>query len=170
MKNYIKAITISAFSFLALSSIVSAQNENTANSSPIFWEVELPGGEYTVDTSSIVSVSKHSFVLKGFLITELNIDTTGSALLRIYHVSILGENSDANIAKNTLARTKEILNQASQRTSGKNQSDIVNKDYPNTTHQKTIEYRVTSEEDLDTIYKSAKRSWQRRREGKVTIE
>jgi len=172
MKNSWKSIVISACGLLLLSPPIHAQNNNNNNTQerPEFWQANLPGGEYVVKTSEITAVSKHSYIVKGLLITELNVDTTGNSLLRIYHIAVLGEGSDANIAQNTLARAKELIDQASDRASGQNQSDVVVKDYPNSTHAKTVEFRVLDEDELDTIYSSVKKAWRRNKSDTVKIE
>jgi len=158
---------------IALSPAVFAQNNQQQNTTETqnntrFWEAKLPGGEYVVNVIKISSVSKHRYVLNGMEIVELTVDTDGNSLARFYAIGVVGQNSDANIAKNAINRGKELLNQAGQR-AGTSATPVV-KEYPHSTHAKTVEYRLADEAEIDALFRSVKRAWMRGRGGTVTIK
>ena len=124
-----------------------------------FWQASLPGGSYIVALDRIASISKHEYLLDGTLIiTEVNIDTVGNALVRIYQITPAAEKSNLATAQHLVERGKELLDHAGQRT-GTDPNTMVHKKYPVTTHTKTIEYRVADLGTLDALYSSVSRSW-----------
>ena len=49
------------------------------------WRCELPGGIYEVALRSIISVSSHEYIVDGAArVTEVNVDTNGSMVVRFY--------------------------------------------------------------------------------------
>ncbi|WAC20164.1 hypothetical protein OVA24_02070 [Luteolibacter sp. SL250] len=134
-----------------------------------FWQVRLAGGEYAVSTERITSVSRHSYVLDGtLLVDEVTIDTTGQALARFYFLSPIGaNNSVGGTAGAVMERGKGILDAAGQRT-GVETDNMVIKKYPDTTHAKTIEYRLTTQAELTNLFNSAKQAWQSGQGGQYT--
>lgn len=103
------------------------------------------------------------------MVHEVAIETTGSALTRIYAIEALGENTDSNIAQNLIKRGREIGKQVGDRT-GVDINTAVHKEYPVTTHAKTIEYRVVDKADLNQIYKSLSKAWRSNKGRKITIK
>ncbi len=134
-----------------------------------FWQARLAGGEYAVSTDRITSVSRHSYLLDGtLLVDEVTIDTTGQALARFYFLSPLGANSSVGgTAGAAMERGKGILDAAGQRT-GVEADNMVIKKYPDTTHAKTIEYRLATQAELTNLFNSAKQAWQSGRGGQYT--
>ncbi len=134
-----------------------------------FWQANLPGGSYTVALRNISSVSKHTYLISATLsVTEVTIDTNGNALARFYYIIPVTESSGSNIAGNLTNRTKELLDHAGDRT-GANANTAVQKEYPTTTHAKTVEFRVSDEGDLDKLYSSVRKAWINGRGVKFTI-
>ncbi|MBX3740875.1 MAG: hypothetical protein KF712_07790 [Akkermansiaceae bacterium] len=121
-----------------------------------FWQARLAGGEYAVATERITSVSRHSYVLDGtVLVDEVTIDTTGQALARFYFLSPRSAKSGGTAAE----QGKGFLDAGGQ-ASGADEDHMVIKKYPDTTHAKTIEYRLGSEAELTKLFNSAKQAWQ----------
>lgn len=170
MKNILKLLTIATC--LAGTQLTQAQDSpapTEQNANTRFWEAELPGGSYIVALSRISSVSMSSYYVKGAVVHEVDIETNGSALTRIYAIEALGENGEANVAKNLISRGSEIVKEAGKK-AGVNTDTSVHKEYPITTHSKTIEFRVADKKDLEQLYKSLSKSWKSNRGRKFTIE
>ncbi|RYD30583.1 MAG: hypothetical protein EOP87_16395 [Verrucomicrobiaceae bacterium] len=134
-----------------------------------FWQARLAGGEYAVATERITSVSRHSYVLDGtLLVDEVTIDTTGQALARFYFLSPMGaNNSVGGTAGAAMERGRGMLDAAGQRT-GVEADNVVIKKYPDTTHARTIEYRLATQAELTNLFNSAKEAWQSGRGGQYT--
>lgn len=125
------------------------------------WQATLAGGEYGVSTDKITSVSRHSYLLDGALIVdEVTVDTIGQALARFYFITPVGAQGTAGgTASAALERGKGMLDSVGQR-AGADLENMVIKKYPVTTHAKTIEYRLTTQQELTNLFESAKQAWQ----------
>lgn len=124
-----------------------------------FWEANLPGGNYTVALNRISSVSRHKYILGGNLVVdEVTIDTVGSSLTRFYFIKPMTDELQGNAVTQASERTRELLDRGANRVTG-GVEDMVVKTYPDTTHAKTIEYRLLSEEQLAGLYSSAQKAW-----------
>ncbi len=123
-----------------------------------FWEAKVPGGEYLVALSNIVSVSRHEYLLDGaIVVNEVTVDTRGQALARFYFLKpASGQLKGAALLTD---RITDFAERGSE-LSGSNFSEMVVKKYPLTTHSKSIEYRLLSERQLNDLYKSVKEAWQ----------
>lgn len=138
----------------------SASNGNTSESTGPrrFWQASLPGGSYVVALDRITSVSKHSYIIDGNLsVTEVVIDTNGNSLARFYYIEPVGSDS-SNVGAAVKLRGQELLEKAGQRT-GIDVNSAVAKQYPTTTHAKTVEYRVSDLRDLDQLFNSVRNAW-----------
>jgi hypothetical protein len=125
-----------------------------------FWEANLTGGNFVVALSRITSVSRHRYVLDAAVIVdEVTVDTEGQSLARFYFIKPVTtagpESGTAKIAERAL----ELANKSAT-DKGSSVQDMVQKKYPLTTHSKTIEYRVMTEEQLTALYQSVKTAWQ----------
>ena len=124
-----------------------------------FWEANLVGGNYMVALGRISSVSRHKYVLDGSVIVdEVTIDTEGQALARFYFLSPIEVGGTGAAAADAVERAAALLDGAVRR-AGVDVQDMVVKKYPLTTHSKTIEYRLLSEQQLGALYGSAKTAW-----------
>lgn len=124
-----------------------------------FWEANLAGGNYLVALGRISSVSRHKYVLDGAVIVdEVTIDTTGQALARFYFISPITVGGTGAAAAQAVERAAALVDGAVGR-AGVDVQDMVVKKYPLTTHTKTIEYRLLSEQQLGVLYQSAKTAW-----------
>ncbi len=168
MKSSLKSTTLLAITVIAfLAPVVSAQDtsekKNTDNTSAnrLCWEDDVPGGSYMGTIDRISSVSIHSYILAGFLIHEVDVEISGAALARFYTIDVVGSKSEANIAKNLID-------------CGGNRAEVdpttTAKKTPQTTHSKTIEYKLSSKQDLDQLYNSLKRAFKEGRGRKFTIK
>ncbi|MEO5712004.1 MAG: hypothetical protein ABIT37_00810 [Luteolibacter sp.] len=125
-----------------------------------FWQATLAGGHYMVALDRIVSVSRHKYVLDGAVIVdEVNVDTTGQALVRFYFISPITDEMKSNAITELADRGKELIDKAAAH-GGTEIKNMVVKKYPETTHAKIVEYRLLSESDLTSLYKSVSNAWE----------
>ena len=144
---------------LAAAPLVQAQNAtpapNPTQTNILMWRCNLPGGSYSVALRSIVSVSSHEYLVDGIArVTEVNIDTTGNALARFYYIEPSTPNSPLGLGTATLDKAQQLFKEGAER-SGQDVWKKVVKNYPTTTHARTIEYRVIDKETLTKLYESA---------------
>ena len=124
-----------------------------------FWQGSLPGGSYAGALSRITSISKHEYLLDGnVIVTEVTIDTIGSTTLRVYQITPAAQYGTLATGRKIVERGKDLLDRAGQRT-GADIANMVQKQYPTTTHAKTIEFRVKDLGTLDALLSSARGSW-----------
>lgn len=164
-----KSLTFFLLTLLALSPTVFSQEEGddrNTRTEPTdrevrngFWEANLDGGNYMVALGRISSVSRHKYVLDGAVIVdEVTIDTTGQALARFYFISPISVGGTGAAVSQAVERAASLVDGAAQR-AGSDVHNMVMKKYPLTTHTKTIEYRLLSEQQLGALYQSAKTAW-----------
>ncbi|MGJ8677970.1 MAG: hypothetical protein ACSHX0_10670 [Akkermansiaceae bacterium] len=135
-----------------------------------FWQASLPGGDFTVALTKISSVSKHSYVIDGNLrVTEVVVDTLGNSLARFYYIIPVAQDASENLGAGILSRGKDLLDQAGKRT-GQNLTTPVTKNYPTTTHAKTVEFNISDEDNLNKLYDSVKSAWIKNSGKKFTIK
>lgn len=122
-----------------------------------------------VALSRISSVSMSKYYLKGAVVYEVTVDTNGASLARFYAIEAAGEDSQINIAKNLSQRGKELAERVGKRAN----TDIntaVTKEYPLTTHEKNIEFRLADYGDLEALYSSLTKSWKAGRGRKFSVK
>ena len=129
--------------------------------SPNFWEATLDGGSFIVALNRIASVSRQEYIISNasVIVDEVVIDTSGSAIARFYFIRPITDEAPGTATQNLPERAREILGN-SARDRGISLQDMVSKEYPVTTHAKTIEYRIETEEQLGALFESARRAWQ----------
>jgi hypothetical protein len=132
-----------------------------------FWQATLEGGHYMVSLDRISAISRHSYVLDGAaIVDEVTIDAVGQAIVRFYFIKPLTEavagNAVAEAATRLTERAKGLLDTAVERSGSEIQNMVVKK-YPLTTHARSIEYRLLSEEDLTALYTSIRTAWEQGR-------
>ncbi len=136
---------------------------------PLF-RATLPGGTYETAVKNIVAVSTHEYLVDGAArVTEVNIDTTGSVLLRVYYIEPAAPSVPSGIGAAAVEKAQQYLQQATDKT-GVDAWKKVIKTYPTTTHARTVEYRVGAKEDLDKVFKAAEEAFRLQKEKHVKIE
>ncbi len=136
-----------------------------------FWVANLPGGQYMVALDHLTAISRHSYAIpeSGLIVDEVTVDTNGQGLARFYFASPLTEGVNNNAAANLTARAKELVDYAGQR-AGTDLHKMVIKKYPETTHARSIEYRVLSADELGALYGSVRSAWESGRGRVFTIK
>ena len=112
-----------------------------------------------VALSRIAAISKHEYLLDGNLIvTEVNIDTIGSTTMRVYQITPAAQYGTLAAGRKIVERGKDLLDRAGQRT-GVDIENMVQKQYPTTTHARTVEFRVKDLGTLNALLSSAQAAW-----------
>lgn len=125
---------------------------------PLF-RCTLPGGTYEVAVSAIVAVASHEYLVDGVArVTEVNIDTTGALVARFYYIEPVTPQAPGGIGAATVEKAQQLFKEAADRT-GQDAWKKVVKNYPMTTHARTIEYRVTDKEHLSRIFAGAEEAF-----------
>lgn len=140
------------------------QNEEPPRPPSKIWGVSTPTGSFHVRLDRITSVSKAEYLIEGsIMVTEVTVDTMGQTTARFYYGEPYIPKSKLGITENAANRARDIANTTRQRVS---ETDfevdrLVVKNYgpPNTTHAKTIEFKVASLNELDQIYKNVFDAW-----------
>ena len=133
------------------------------------FRAKLPGGTYEVAVRSIVAVTSHEYLVDGIArVTEVNIDTNGSLLARFYYLEPTTPNSPVALGQATLDKAQELLKQAAEKT-GQDVWKKVVKNYPTTTHARTVEYRLVEKDHLNKIYEAAEEAFRLQRNKSITI-
>ena len=142
---------------------------NAGASAITLFRAKLPGGTYEAAVRAIVAVTSHEYVVDGIArVTEVNIDTSGSLLARFYYLEPVQPNSPLGIGQATLDKAQELLKQAADKT-GQDAWKKVVKNYPATTHARTVEYRVVEKADLNKIYEAAEEAFRLQKNRSITI-
>lgn len=168
------AILLWSESMIHAQNPTQAQNTEDSPRANRFWQATLPGGHYMVALDRISSVSRHRYLLDGALIVdEVTIDSLGQALARFYHISpvtdAVGGSGVAAAASRVTGRGSQLLDKAAN-TAGTGIHEMVVKKFPETTHAKTIEYRLLSAEELTGLYDSVRTAWETGRGRKFTVK
>ena len=125
-----------------------------------FWEVVTSDGRFVARLDQIASVSQHQYLIDGGIrVYEVTVDTDGVQTARFYYIESVNESSSVTTGSATFNRIKDLANQASEKAGMGNLDSIVTKHYPDTTHAKTSEYRMSNKATIDQIYNHVHRVW-----------
>jgi hypothetical protein len=134
------------------------------------FRASLPGGTYEVSVGAIVAVASHEYIVDGIArVTEVNIDTTGALVARFYYLEPVTPQAPGGIGAATVDKVQSLMKEAAER-SGQDVWKKVVKNYPTTTHARTIEYRVTEKEHLSRIFAGAEEAFRLGKTIMVTID
>ena len=166
MKPLLLALTLLPFALFAQAPTTTT---TTTNSALTLFRAKLPGGTYEVAVRAIVAVTSHEYLVDGVArVTEVNIDTNGSLLARFYYLEPTTPVAPLGIGQSTADKAQELLKQAAEKT-GQDVWKKVVKNYPTTTHARTVEYRLAEKADLNKIYEAAEEAFRLQKNKSVTI-
>ncbi len=139
------------------------KTDSSSNSIPTrFWKASLPGGEYMVSLSSISSIAKHTYVVDGAArVYEVTVADKSSAIARFYYIEPVTDQSPLNVGQVVIDRVKSATKEATNRAGAGDVWDQVVKNYPSTTHARTMEFRLTVRSNIDGLYDSVARAWEK---------
>jgi len=145
------------------------QPGNPQSAMPIF-RAQLPGGIYEVATRSIIAVTSHEYIVDAAArVVEVNIDTAGSLLARFYYIEPNTPAPASSLAAGAIERAQQLLTTATDKT-GLDAWKRVVKNYPTTTHARTVEYRLQSREELNKIFEAADEAFRLQKQKTLKIE
>ena len=129
------------------------------------WQCELPGGTYVVDTTRIVSVSTHEYIVDGAArVTELTVATTSSVTARFYYLEPLAKTIGGERGQQLFDKVEERVTGLAERVGQEPVWKKVVKNYPTTTHAHTVEYRLDNKDDIQKLSDSVMTSWKQNRD------
>lgn len=172
--HIIAMVLAAALSALAQEASDSRKTEDTAEPNR-FWQASLPGGHYMVALDRISSISRHKYVLDGAVIVdEVTVDALGQALARFYYIEPItnaagGTHTGATAAR-LVDRGTELLDKAARTAGAADVPNMVIKKFPETTHARTIEYRLLSAQQLGSLYNSVRTAWENGRGRKFAVK
>jgi len=139
---------------LWLSAILFSILGFSAHAAP-FWRCELPGGVYMASLPSISSVSTHEYVVGGAArVTELTIATNSAVVARFYYLEPMIPNSPIGLGQSAIDKAQEYIQEGANRAGVEEVWKKVVKDYPVTTHAHTVEYRLSSLDQVKKLQRS----------------
>ena len=169
MKPLLFALALLPLPLFAQAPAAAPPTTNATASNIMLFRAKLPGGTYEVAVRSIVAVTSHEYLVDGVArVTEVNIDTGGSLLARFYYLEPTTPNSPLGLGQATLDKAQELLKQAAEKT-GQDVWKKVVKNYPTTTHSRTVEYRVVEKDQLNKIYEAAEEAFRMQKNKSITI-
>lgn len=140
-----------------------------ATAIPIF-RATLPGGIYAAAVRNIVSVSTHEYLVDGLArVTEVNVETTGSVLVRFYYLEPSAPAAPSGLGTAAVEKAQQLFLQGAEK-AGFDTWKKVTKSYPTTTHSRTVEYRLNTKEDAKKIFEAANEAFRMQKSKQVTIE
>ena len=126
-----------------------------------------------VQLDRISAISRHKYLLDGgIIVDEVTVDALGQALARFYFLAPVTDatgSSAGNAAARMVERGRELVDKAASNL-GTNVQNMVVKKFPETTHARSIEYRVMSAEELGGLYNSVRTAWESGHGRKFTIK
>jgi len=134
------------------------------------WRCSLPGGAYMVRLSYIVSVSQHQYLVDGTMrVYEVTIATTSQTEARFYYIEPGVGTGPGGYIDNAVKQVQDAAETLAG-TAGVNPvwKDVV-KNYPTTTHAHTVEFRLETLEQLNSLYKSAAEAFNNDKDGEFKI-
>ena len=132
--------------------------DDEAQGKTSFWQASLTGGHYMVALGKIVSISRHKYLLDAALIVdEVTVDTEGDALARFYFITPVSDKAPGNTIPVVANRGKESVDGLTHKLAAGTENMVMKK-YPETTHAKTIEYRMLDEKSLTALYASVEKA------------
>jgi len=122
-------------------------DDNEEEGRPHLWVARMMSGNYIVRVDRIASIGKHEYIANGATrVIEVTVTTNSSAIARFYYLDVA--------TGSTISAAKEAGRHAG------NEGILfeVTKDYPNTTHAHTIEFRLRSEDAVNSLYSNLART------------
>ena len=123
-----------------------------------FWRCELPGGVFLVALNNIQSVSTSEYIVDGAArVTEVTVATGSSVEGRFYYLEPVTPSAVGATLQQLQQHVQDLS--ASHLDANDKVWEKVVKNYPTTTHAHTVEFRLASKGDLQTLYQSVEQSW-----------
>lgn len=130
------------------------------------WNCKFADGNYySVSLGAIDSVSQHEYLLDGALqVVEVTVATRGSTQARFYVLEKPSPDSGGLPGQSLADGMGRVAEEIASRAPGtvKTVTNSVVKKFPETSHAKVIEYRISNRETLSKLFEHLLRRWQGR--------
>lgn len=152
------------FLLLCLSaSLLVAQQPSPSpeTGAPGFLEITMPAGTYVVRVSAITTVAMQEYVVDNAArVTEMNIGTMGGEYARFYYIEPNVPQSPNGMGQSAIDAVQDKAREAITRAGADDEVwRRVVKNYPTTTHSRTIEYRLGDKAALQKLFEKTKDAW-----------
>jgi len=166
-----KTLLVALLSLLAVVTPVLPQEEGARSRwRETHWTAELPGGKIILPYSSITSISLHNYEVDGTIaVTEVTVGTMGSEIARFYYLEPITPESPAGMGQEAIEQLKEKVQELTQRAGQDLESRVV-RNYPESTHAHTIEFRLPSKAEVERLYSHIESNYLQRRAAKFTLK
>jgi hypothetical protein len=154
-----------------LSCLAQEEEKESPPTVPFQWRAELPTGTFIVALGSLKNISIHEYLVNGLgKVTEMTIDSGGSTTARFYAVEPPSVKTPSGLGQSVADRAKEVVGEMRSRIDRSGATNVVVKDYPNTTHAHTVEYLLPSAETVRKLFKNLDKAWAAGRGDKIKVE
>jgi len=130
------------------------------------WNCQFRDGNYySVALGAVDSVSQHEYLLDGTLrVVEVTVATRGSTQARFYVLEKPSSDTGGLPGQALADGVGRVAEEIASRAPGsvKNITNTVVKKFPETSHAKIIEYRISDRETLHKLFDHLLRRWQGR--------
>lgn len=131
----------------------------------------MPGGSVVLARGAMASIARSRYVVDGKVrVHEVSVATMGSVQTRFYFLEAMTPQSPAGIGQSGLDDLRSRLGEVTARTGMSEIETEVLKTHPQTTHAHTVEFRLTSIEQLDRLYQHLERWLTRGGSGTFRLE
>ncbi len=156
-------LSILALGSLACNSLWGLNIQQGALPNKRLFAVEFPNGlSFYARHDRINSASMQRYQSGPYLVTEMVIDIADSdVLLRVYHTELMTtqritertpDEVPGAIRPDVPDAVQKLIDRGRKGTDRLATGDMVVKDYPTSTHAKTVEFRVSQKEELENFY------------------
>ncbi|MEN3943957.1 hypothetical protein WJU23_21825 [Prosthecobacter sp. SYSU 5D2] len=128
---------------------------------PELWAGQFNGGSYLVRCTQIQALSKHEYVADAAArVVEVNLTMNSNMTVRFYYLEPVRLEGGGMLGagQQALDKAREAMQNAASRISPTITVAKVVKSYPQTTHAHTVEFVLSSEERLNSLYESLEQS------------
>jgi hypothetical protein len=164
-------ISISVYLLAICPAMAQEEVKDDATGASFQWRAELPTGTYIVALGSIKNISVHEYLVNGLgRVTEMTIDSGGSTTARFYAVEPPNVQTPSGLGQSVADRAREVAGEIRKRADPSGATNVVVKDYPNTTHAHTVEYLLADAATVNKLFKNLDQAWARGRGDKIKIQ
>jgi hypothetical protein len=144
----------------------TATNPMAAPSRMSLWNCKFPDGNYySVALGAVDSVSQHEYLLDGALrVVEVTVALRGSTQARFYVLEKPSLDTGSIPGQSLADGMGRVAEEIASRAPGaiKSATNSVVKKFPDTSHAKIIEYRISDRETLGKLFDHLLKRWQGR--------
>lgn len=155
--------------FLVAVQLTQAQTNNNVTGSSGragLWNCKFSDGNYySVALGAVDSVSQHEYLLDGAVrVVEVTVATRGSTQARFYVLEKPSTDTGGLPGQSLADGMGRVAEEITSRVPGsvKSVTNTVVKKFPDTSHAKIIEYRISDRETLRKLFEHLLRRWQGR--------